>query len=357
MQSRVHSQRSAHQTPALLWRPVRWQMPTHILLRSLNFLLSNAGRSRRTSCEACAKSKIKCDLEQPCSKCVSRGRECVYINDPLATKAKQSKQSSTSQPSPPMSDTTAVSSDSHQSYLETPPSLVDDTGSLSPASSFQSSLSPQPESSVNHAIEVLDPETLSFGSHHHHPHHHHEQSGFHFDHSAVSLDFLFPQPGVDDNCNNQPTCVDADGVNVDSFGQMGYMSMTPTASYSSTASSPVVPTSAFPSQQSAASFPPPPTASFPPPPQEEEANLFSSNWSSQACPPGRSEDIKARIPEGLAMCQEKSRYCKYIFRARLYGAPLTFDGNQLTCFSRRIFHIIRSCIRPLGRRMESLGFC
>ncbi|EPQ50947.1 hypothetical protein GLOTRDRAFT_49480 [Gloeophyllum trabeum ATCC 11539] len=41
-----------------------------------------ANRSRRKSCEACAESKIKCDLEQPCSKCVSRDRECIFINDP-----------------------------------------------------------------------------------------------------------------------------------------------------------------------------------------------------------------------------------------------------------------------------------
>ncbi|KAL6310308.1 fungal-specific transcription factor domain-containing protein [Sparassis latifolia] len=36
-------------------------------------------RSRRRSCQACAESKVKCDLQQPCSKCKSRSRECIYV--------------------------------------------------------------------------------------------------------------------------------------------------------------------------------------------------------------------------------------------------------------------------------------
>lgn len=36
-------------------------------------------RSRRKSCQACAESKVKCDLQHPCSKCRTRGRDCVYI--------------------------------------------------------------------------------------------------------------------------------------------------------------------------------------------------------------------------------------------------------------------------------------
>ncbi|KAK0212589.1 fungal-specific transcription factor domain-containing protein [Desarmillaria ectypa] len=35
--------------------------------------------SRRKSCVACTESKIKCDRQQPCSKCVSRGKECVFL--------------------------------------------------------------------------------------------------------------------------------------------------------------------------------------------------------------------------------------------------------------------------------------
>ncbi|KAI0051409.1 hypothetical protein FA95DRAFT_1554493 [Auriscalpium vulgare] len=44
--------------------------------------MMNQNKSRRKSCEACAESKIKCDLKQPCSKCITRGRECVFLNDP-----------------------------------------------------------------------------------------------------------------------------------------------------------------------------------------------------------------------------------------------------------------------------------
>ncbi|KAH7920694.1 hypothetical protein BV22DRAFT_1050168 [Leucogyrophana mollusca] len=35
-------------------------------------------RTRRRSCQACAESKVKCDLVQPCSKCQSRGKDCVF---------------------------------------------------------------------------------------------------------------------------------------------------------------------------------------------------------------------------------------------------------------------------------------
>ncbi|KAI0055744.1 hypothetical protein BV25DRAFT_1815158 [Artomyces pyxidatus] len=38
-------------------------------------------RSRRRSCQACAGLKVKCDLQQPCAKCQSRGRECVYTSE------------------------------------------------------------------------------------------------------------------------------------------------------------------------------------------------------------------------------------------------------------------------------------
>lgn len=34
--------------------------------------------ARRKSCVSCAESKVKCDRELPCSKCSSRGIDCVY---------------------------------------------------------------------------------------------------------------------------------------------------------------------------------------------------------------------------------------------------------------------------------------
>ncbi|KAL0961258.1 hypothetical protein HGRIS_006220 [Hohenbuehelia grisea] len=49
----------------------------------------NANKSRRKSCQACAESKIKCDLLFPCTKCSTRGRECVFINDPETSRNKK----------------------------------------------------------------------------------------------------------------------------------------------------------------------------------------------------------------------------------------------------------------------------
>lgn len=39
----------------------------------------HANRTRRRSCQACADSKVKCDLQRPCSKCQARGKECVFV--------------------------------------------------------------------------------------------------------------------------------------------------------------------------------------------------------------------------------------------------------------------------------------
>ncbi|KAF9269838.1 hypothetical protein L218DRAFT_292376 [Marasmius fiardii PR-910] len=47
-------------------------------------------RSRQKSCQACAESKIKCDLVYPCSKCISRGKVCVFVNDPEVSRMKKS---------------------------------------------------------------------------------------------------------------------------------------------------------------------------------------------------------------------------------------------------------------------------
>jgi len=49
----------------------------------------NANRSRRKSCQSCAASKIKCDLQWPCSKCTARGRKCEFINDPRVARDKK----------------------------------------------------------------------------------------------------------------------------------------------------------------------------------------------------------------------------------------------------------------------------
>jgi Fungal Zn(2)-Cys(6) binuclear cluster domain len=49
----------------------------------------NQNKSRRKSCQACAESKVKCDLKSPCTKCTSRGKECIFINDPAQSREKK----------------------------------------------------------------------------------------------------------------------------------------------------------------------------------------------------------------------------------------------------------------------------
>jgi hypothetical protein len=39
--------------------------------------------------QACVESKVKCDLGQPCSKCSAKGKECIFINDPGASRHKK----------------------------------------------------------------------------------------------------------------------------------------------------------------------------------------------------------------------------------------------------------------------------
>jgi hypothetical protein len=42
-------------------------------------------KTLRRSCDACAKSKLSCDLRTPqCSRCVKRKSTCVYANQPLS---------------------------------------------------------------------------------------------------------------------------------------------------------------------------------------------------------------------------------------------------------------------------------
>ncbi|KAF9567993.1 hypothetical protein CPC08DRAFT_680172 [Agrocybe pediades] len=45
-------------------------------------------RSRRKSCQACVKAKVKCNLEHPCQKCTARDIPCEFTNDPSTSRAK-----------------------------------------------------------------------------------------------------------------------------------------------------------------------------------------------------------------------------------------------------------------------------
>ncbi|KAF8215368.1 hypothetical protein K438DRAFT_1801129 [Mycena galopus ATCC 62051] len=115
-----------------------------LLTRHMRTCGQRVNRSRRKCCEACAESKIKCNLEYPCAKCVSRGRECVFQNDPQESRNKslkafrKSSQCSTStetsrsstpppspkNPSPPPEDSSrTASSCSPSSHLLSLPDL------------------------------------------------------------------------------------------------------------------------------------------------------------------------------------------------------------------------------------------
>ena len=41
-------------------------------------MADRSSRTRRKSCASCTESKIKCDRQHPCSKCTSKGKECVF---------------------------------------------------------------------------------------------------------------------------------------------------------------------------------------------------------------------------------------------------------------------------------------
>ncbi|KAJ7273751.1 fungal-specific transcription factor domain-containing protein [Mycena rebaudengoi] len=104
-------------------------------------------RSRRKSCEACAESKIKCNLEYPCAKCTSRGRECVFQNDPEESRTKSSASKASSRKatnSPKLVDSPLPSSPASED-LASPvtPDLSSDF-SASPGSSRSASASPPP---------------------------------------------------------------------------------------------------------------------------------------------------------------------------------------------------------------------
>lgn len=108
---------------------------------------ANANRSRRKSCQACAESKVKCNLQYPCSKCTSRGRECVFINDPEVSRNKKnaSKKASSLSSSSKLSaenDNTAISPSrtfsSVNTSVEYSPSSISPDLTTSPVSELSS---------------------------------------------------------------------------------------------------------------------------------------------------------------------------------------------------------------------------
>jgi len=58
-----------------------FRFPSLECVSHVYFVSHPISRSRKRSCQACTSLKVKCDLRQPCSKCRTRGRDCVYITD------------------------------------------------------------------------------------------------------------------------------------------------------------------------------------------------------------------------------------------------------------------------------------
>lgn len=98
-----------------------------------------ANRSRRKSCQSCADSKVKCDLQRPCSRCQAKNRDCVYVN--TSGTVPEEEQAPTSNPSPDAhhADSSAASSPRTQSealaethpHPRLPPSRSGSSSSLS----------------------------------------------------------------------------------------------------------------------------------------------------------------------------------------------------------------------------------
>ncbi|KAJ7894224.1 hypothetical protein B0H14DRAFT_2334520 [Mycena olivaceomarginata] len=126
-----------------------------LLLRHKRTCRQNFDRCRRKACEACAKSKTKCDLQYPCAKCSSRGRECVFQNDAPKSRDEGSERSRSTSPlgsmgdsappTPPFSPSPAERSWRTTSALESPGCLL---LGLPDLSEFASSSS---EGSSNHS--------------------------------------------------------------------------------------------------------------------------------------------------------------------------------------------------------------
>ncbi|KAI0270242.1 hypothetical protein BGY98DRAFT_1179869 [Russula aff. rugulosa BPL654] len=157
---RTHTNERLHRCDTCLSEFTRSDLLTRHK-RSCGDLL-NQNKSRRKSCQACAESKVKCDLKQPCTKCTSRGKECIFINDPAQSREKKaaaaarrkaaqsavtdssSNSSASPQPTPALSHPMLyLSANSYDIEQDTEISLV--TGISSVTSAFDiSPISPSP---------------------------------------------------------------------------------------------------------------------------------------------------------------------------------------------------------------------
>ncbi|KAJ7303433.1 hypothetical protein DFH08DRAFT_55848 [Mycena albidolilacea] len=110
-----------------------------LLVRHVRTCGTAVQRFRKKSCEGCAESKVKCNLEYPCAKCTSRGRECVFKHHPDQYRSPPSDQDSL----PPGSPST--------SQIPSLPELLD-----CGLSSGESSSLSTPTSQILNLPELLD---------------------------------------------------------------------------------------------------------------------------------------------------------------------------------------------------------
>ncbi|KAJ7893373.1 hypothetical protein B0H14DRAFT_2334836 [Mycena olivaceomarginata] len=126
-----------------------------LLIRHKRTCGQRVNRYRKTACEACAESKIKCNLGYPCAKCTFRGRECVFKFQPNQSRSwspgtsqnPSSPACSTRGSGPPTpslssspspADYSRATSSSPSSHVLGLPKLVDCGGSLGPSSIWTS---------------------------------------------------------------------------------------------------------------------------------------------------------------------------------------------------------------------------
>ncbi|KAI0036580.1 fungal-specific transcription factor domain-containing protein [Vararia minispora EC-137] len=106
--------------------------------------LANQNKSRRKSCQACAESKVKCDLKQPCTKCISRGKDCVFLNDPNQSREKKAaalarrkaKLAAQQQPPPPAVPELDPSTSTSSSSRSSPSPVSNPSVALTPVGPF-----------------------------------------------------------------------------------------------------------------------------------------------------------------------------------------------------------------------------
>ncbi|TEB40271.1 hypothetical protein FA13DRAFT_1784850 [Coprinellus micaceus] len=124
--------------------------------------------------QACAESKVKCDLQLPCSKCIARGRECTFINDPEMSRSRRASRRGRSVSESPQSaegsgfGSTSAQAETQTSSVPSPPTTpysIIYPSPVSLVSSLPDSMQSSPASS--HPMEIGVPFGVPGLSHSH----------------------------------------------------------------------------------------------------------------------------------------------------------------------------------------------